>query len=916
MYATVFIALAVVLLLFTGCTQYYQSKEDLYQEGMKMIDARNPAGAIVFFKNALERDQNYFEARFQLARAYAAVGKFDVSEKELQKVARQDPHSREVWVELARALVYQAKADEALKALGDIMSESPDADAQEIAGLAHAVNGNYDGAEAMLTQALARDPRRRTALLNLAKVYFAVGKMEAAKKRIEELLRKDPYDRDGLSLLAELQRRSGKTSAAIQSWEQLIAHYPSDVEAHLRMGLLQIEQGNYDEARTIASMLRAKFPNRPEGYHLTGVVSLQTRDLNGAVSAFQKTVTLQPDTLNYFLLGLSLYQTNDLELALSQLRRALELDPSYHRARLLLAAVHLKKQRLDAAIEEVQIVLREDGEDAAAHTLLGSAYMAKGMFPEAMAQLNRALEINPKAVDVRIKKGLFSLSRGNAADAEAELVNAVQLAPDMVNARLVLATYYLRQRAYSKAIDTLGRGLRGDEADTVLHMFIAGIHMRQNDFERAVDSLRRAKAANAAYLAPSFVLAQLANARGKYDDALQELQAVLTHAPANVRALLGCAAILELLGKDRDAYRYYRQAQDTGALEAYAAMAKYYVRNKEHKKAKKVLRRALEQYPSEALPYELEAMIYLSKQKYKQALKTLEKLEEIRPGRALPAIVTIYLRMNRPEQSLRRIRKELRRYPENMNLLTEMVRIHGIMGNTQAAVMTAEDMISKHPQAIAGYRALAMAYQAGDQIDKAIQLLTLQPAMNAEVAILLGNLHAARDENDAALEWYRKAEGLKPGKVQAIFLQGALQHRTGNRKEALAAYTRVLAIADAHVQTLNNIAYLHAEQNQELAKALQFATRAYIAAPSDGNVLDTLGFVLLKQKRPHDAVKLLTRAATLIRDEPTVYYHLALAYNDLGNTKLTVENLRKALEHKDFQEARAARHLLAGLAVQ
>ena len=82
---------------------------------MKHLEANNPGSAIIFFKDALERDQNYFDARFQLARAYSVIGKYDAAERELQKVLRQRPASREAHIEIARVHAYGGKPDEALK---------------------------------------------------------------------------------------------------------------------------------------------------------------------------------------------------------------------------------------------------------------------------------------------------------------------------------------------------------------------------------------------------------------------------------------------------------------------------------------------------------------------------------------------------------------------------------------------------------------------------------------------------------------------------------------------------------------------------------------------------------------------------------------------------------------------------------
>jgi predicted Zn-dependent protease len=77
--------------------------------------------------------------------------------------------------------------------------------------------------------------------------------------------------------------------------------------------------------------------------------------------------------------------------------------------------------------------------------------------------------------------------------------------------------------------------------------------------------------------------------------------------------------------------------------------------------------------------------------------------------------------------------------------------------------------------------------------------------------------------------------------------------------------------------------------------------------------MDTLGYVLLKNDRPADAVKVLEKAVVQLKDNPTVWYHLALAYEALGNRGKAIEFLSRAVNTGDFPEAVQTRELLKKL---
>ena len=117
MYRASAFLMLILCILLGGCTSQQKTKEQLVNDGVKLVQNKNPRGAIILFKNALEKDQNYFEARFHLAKAQTAVGNYKEAEKELKKVRMQNPSARDVQIEMARVLVFKNRPDEALKEL-------------------------------------------------------------------------------------------------------------------------------------------------------------------------------------------------------------------------------------------------------------------------------------------------------------------------------------------------------------------------------------------------------------------------------------------------------------------------------------------------------------------------------------------------------------------------------------------------------------------------------------------------------------------------------------------------------------------------------------------------------------------------------------------------------------------------------
>ncbi|MFZ3137787.1 MAG: XrtA/PEP-CTERM system TPR-repeat protein PrsT [Thermodesulfovibrionales bacterium] len=910
--------ISVILIVFTflqfGCSDQFKTKEELLNQGLKSIEKNDPNSAIIFFKKALEKDQNFFEARFQLAKAYIKTGKLDSAEKELQKLIRQNPRSKEVHIELARVYIHKENPDNALQELsthvGDI---SKNVDALEIAGWAHALKGDTSTAIELLKKAIAEGNGKTSSRIALARVYERMGKTDEAKSQIAEILTTEPSSKIGLYTLAEIQTKQNDKDAAIKTYDQILGYYPTEVEAFFKKGVLYLEIGKNEEALSVSDNLIKVFPKRPEGYRLKGIVLFYKKNFNDSTIVLQKSLSLQPHIITFYFLGLNHYYKNEYEQAMNQLQKALDINPSFTQARILTSLIHLKKNRTDDAIKEIKKVFETDENNAIAHNILGSAFMAKGLYTDGIEEFNRAIENDPKLSDVYIKKSLFDLSKGKFKEAEIELKKAISMNPDMLNSRVILAFTYVKQNAYDKALIILKEGLKDQQTDAIFYYLMADVLLRQNKVPDAIKYLQKSKETNPAYYDAYFTLASLYFQRGEHDKGLQELKSILKQSPDNVKAAVAVASILEMKAND-EALKYYLQAKETGKLEGYLELAKFHLRKKEPEKALKVLDEASRKYPSEPASYELKGKTLLSMKRSDEAIKTFEEIEKINQKLGLAYIVNAFISMKKPDKALDRLKREMKKNPDNLELMAEISRIYKVMGKKQDSIDNARQIIQKNPASPIGYLTLAMIYQDDKELDKAIEILKKASQINdVSICMMIGNVYFQKKDYKAALEEYRKAESLKSGYLPALFHQGSVLHTMGRKKEAILEYQKALSLSQNHIPTLNNLAYLYAEDNKNLAMALQLAAKAYTLAPKDGYVQDTLGFVLLKNGKIKEGLTALKKAVELVPNNPSIYYHLALAYKESGEKQKAIENLQKAMTFGDFPEASNAKQLLGKL---
>ncbi|SPP99495.1 TPR domain lipoprotein [Candidatus Sulfobium mesophilum] len=903
-----------IVFLFVGCGN--QTKDGLFAEGRKLLDEGKPMRSIVYFKNALEKDQNFTDARFYLGKAYRSAGKYEQAEKEFLKVLKQEPSKKETHLELARVYLKTGKSDDALRE-GKISLESNPSDADILALLGQVFLQKNDAKEAeeYLQKALSIKSDLAAAKLTLAAVYLQKGDQQGAKSQIEQVIARDNKNTQAYYMRAEIEKKAGDSNAAIASYAKIAEIDPSDANASFMVGMMHLEKGDLKKARAVAEDLKKKFPKFSDSERLLGFIAYQEKKFDDAITSFQTALKTGENPVIYYYLGLSYYNKRQVEQALSQFQRALNLYPSFIQARLMTSVIFLTKKRADDALREAQKVLEADEKNALAHNIAGSAYMAKGMYEEAMVEMNKATESDPNYVNAYLKKGLFEISRGKVREAETELKAAVQIAPNALNTRFLLYSYYVKMKDYEKAVKTLKEGLDGTKKDAPLYNNIAVTLLAKNrsgDAE-AIGYLKKAKETDPDYLPSYFSAATYYAGKSQYDKVLSEYEAVLKKDPKNLKALLSMASTFEVTGKNEQAFSYYVKAKETGKPEGFVALSGFYFRKKDHEKAVSVLDEALKTDPKNISAMELKGKIYLADKRYKDALRTFENVERTNLERGTNLIVLTYLAARDYDNAIRKLQERTKTAPQRLDLMNETARIYCLKGDTNKAFDIANTIIKQKPDSAYGYTVLAYVYEQQRELDKAIGALKkgLQvQGDNPQISLKIAELHTRKKEFGLSLKDYEDILKKQQGYVPALFGRATTLELMGKKKEAIKGYSDVLERSENHVLALNNLAFLYADGNGNKAEALKLANKAFGLAPNDGSVIDTLGYALLVNGKINEATKALEKAITLLPDNPSVRYHLALAYRQAGKKDKAKEQVVAALAKSDFSESAQAKKLL------
>jgi tetratricopeptide (TPR) repeat protein len=127
--------------------------------------------------------------------------------------------------------------------------------------------------------------------------------------------------------------------------------------------------------------------------------------------------------------------------------------------------------------------------------------------------------------------------------------------------------------------------------------------------------------------------------------------------------------------------------------------------------------------------------------------------------------------------------------------------------------------------------------------------------------------------------------------------------KTSDKKYLLGGITefeKILEFQPNNASVLNNLAYLLADNNEQIEKAVEYAKRAHEAMPNDGNNLDTYAYTLCKTGEYAKAEELLQMTIQIFERNSQeviwdVYRHLGMAQEGLGKNAEAATSYRQAL---------------------
>ena len=368
--------------------------------------------------------------------------------------------------------------------------------------------------------------------------------------------------------------------------------------------------------------------------------------------------------------------------------------------------------------------------------------------------------------------------------------------------------------------------------------------------------------------------------QAKLDTAMASVNKTLGLKPHWAPAIVVRARILALQGDRAGAIKYLESERDGGLkndVTVGLSYARLLTENKQLKKARAEFERLAEREPRNAEAHYAAGVLALQLNDLGKAELHLKRVLRLRQ-RQLEShyyLGRVYELKNEPDQALKHY---------------FAVR-HGdyyISAQTHAANLMSNQ--GKLDQALEHIRSLRVSNNQEQVRLYLVEGELLRNAGKYELALAFFTEKLETMPNDTALRYARALVAEKANKLDI----------------AESDLREIIEREPSNAQALNALGYTLADRTERLEEALGYIERALKVDPADAAIIDSMGWVQFRMGNHSEAVALLRKALSLIKD-PEIAAHLSEVLWEMGNKKDALNVLEAALEahpkHKTLMDA-------------
>jgi tetratricopeptide (TPR) repeat protein len=486
-----------------------------------------------------------------------------------------------------------------------------------------------------------------------------------------------------------------------------------------------------------------------------------------AIAAFEESARLDPtEPATYANLGSAYLAVKNHAKAEAALRTAIRLKPADGEIHVeLCRSLSLQKKHTEAIASCEAAVRLAPNSERVRVGMLGALQAAGRPTEEIVAFAERSLSEMRDSKLVLAGAALYYLDLGERNRAAELLQRLIALEPSNARFHALIAEVYLRSSRDEESLASARRAIAIDPADPQANFAMGLIFHELGQHEEASESFAKVRSDDPRLRYAEFYRAQSNATRGRLDEAITGLQALVTAFPDDYQFLL------ELGNQLNSASR--------------------------HEEAVAPLRKAIELKPRDFYPYVALGLALFEAARPADAVPILNEALRLNPGNE---VITMYLRVAQGRQVMFAQMDDMRKYveenPDDLNVKLRLIQALTYGRKVGEAEPYVQDIYKRKNVDTSIFQHIAVAYVTAGDHQKAIEAYkrSLEAKENPAAYLGFAGIHSQRGEVEQATAAYAKVLEIQPNSPGIMLLFAKHLADNGKRREALDMLKRSLAI--------------------------------------------------------------------------------------------------------------------------
>jgi tetratricopeptide (TPR) repeat protein len=577
---------SVVMLLagaltLAGCSKDPEvAKRDFVRSGDSYVAAKQYREAVVEYRNAVQQDPRFAEARQKLAATYLQLGDLNSAFQEYVRAADLLPQDADAQVKVGEMLLVGRHFEDAKSRAEKALATEPTHVAAQILR-ANALAGlnKIDDAVAEIETAIRTDPDRSESYANLGMVQLMRGDRAQAEAAFTRAVSTNEKSTPARLALANFYAVTGRREDAEREFKAAVDIDAKDILANRALAYFYVASGRAPLAEPHLKVVAEVAPNQA-GKLILADYYIAMRRLDDARRVLDEVSASEDDAFATAKLRLAALGVvaGDAAQAARLVEDVLARQPSNTDALIAKAELLARAGKLDDSLAAARAAVTANPQSARAHFAVGKAHTLRRDETDAIAEFNQAIQLNPRLADPELELAKIHLAHGRLDAAEQFAQSAINKVAGYAEAHLLLARIHLMKGAPAKAEPSLKALATAFPNSPAVQTEVGMLEMSKRNRPAARAAFERALARNQTYPDALAGIMQLDLDEKRTDLVKARIAEALRLKPHDGAVLLLASRTYGSMGDLTTAEKMLQQAiaSDPNNLDAYSMLGRLY----------------------------------------------------------------------------------------------------------------------------------------------------------------------------------------------------------------------------------------------------------------------------------------------------------------------------------------------------